>query len=236
MLRRRPSLIVFDLDGTLVDSAPDLAHAIDEMLTRLGRPPAGEAKVRGWIGNGMPMLVRRALTGEQWPEADPEGFSEALALYMEIYEANLCHRPRLYDGALECLVALRQHPMKLACVTNKHSRFTLSLLKQLGIADYFDAVASGDQFTNNKPDPEPLLKTGERLGVRPADSLMVGDSAADAQAARRAGFMLACVPYGYHGGKGVDVLLPDLVLESLAELPAWVDSAPLQPMPEAVTG
>jgi phosphoglycolate phosphatase len=236
MLRRRPSLIVFDLDGTLVDSAPDLAHAIDGMLTRLGRPPAGEVRVRGWIGNGMPMLVKRALTGEQWPDAEPEGFAEALALYMEIYEANLCHRTRLYDGALECLMALRQPPMKLACVTNKHSRFTLSLLRQLGIAGYFDAVASGDQFTKNKPDPESLLKTAERLGVMPADSLMVGDSAADAQAARRAGFMLACVPYGYHGGKGVEVLLPDLILESLAELPGRVDAAPRQPSPDAVNG
>jgi len=235
MLRRRPSLIVFDLDGTLVDSAPDLAHAIDEMLARLGRPPAGEAKVRGWIGNGMPMLVKRALTGEQWPDAEPQGFPEALALCMEIYAANLCHKTRLYDGALECLQQLRQRSITLACVTNKHSRFTLSLLRQLGIADFFDAVASGDQFTNNKPDPEPLLKTAERLGASPSDSLMVGDSAADAQAARRAGFMLACVPYGYHGGKGVEALLPDLILDSLAELPGRVDTAPLHPMPEAVT-
>ncbi|MGI9212457.1 MAG: phosphoglycolate phosphatase [Methylococcaceae bacterium] len=236
MLRRRPSLVVFDLDGTLVDSAPDLAYAIDEMLTRLGQPPAGEARVRGWIGNGMPMLVKRALTGEQWPEAEPEGFAEALALYMEIYEDNLCHRTRLYDGALECLQRLRQTQIKLACVTNKHSRFTLSLLKQIGIAHFFDAVASGDQFVNNKPDPESLLKTAEQLGVAPSDSLMVGDSAADAQAARRAGFMLACVPYGYHGGKGVEVLLPDLILESLAKLPGWVDSAPCQPLPAAVVG
>ncbi len=236
MLRRRPSLIVFDLDGTLVDSAPDLAHAIDEMLTRLGQPPAGEETVRGWIGNGMPMLVQRALTGEQWPEREPEGFAEALALYMDIYEASLCNRTRLYEGAQECLQRLRQRHIKLACVTNKHSRFTLSLLRQLGIADFFDAVASGDQFTNNKPDPESLLKTAERLGVAAADSLMVGDSPADAQAARRAGFMLACVPYGYHGGKGVAVLSPDLILESLAELPGWVDAAPRQPLPEAVTG
>lgn len=227
MLRRRPSLIVFDLDGTLVDSAPDLAHAMDEMLTRLGRVPAGEARVRGWVGNGMPMLVKRALTGEQWPTSEPDGFNEALALYMEIYAANLCVRTRLYDGARACLTRLKRMGIQLACVTNKHSQFTQSLLEQLGIADFFDAVASGDQFINNKPDPEPLLKTAARLGVTPSHSLMVGDSPADAKAARCAGFMLACVPYGYHGGQGVAVLEPDVIIDSLADLPDLIDAAPL---------
>lgn len=226
MLRRRPSLIVFDLDGTLVDSAPDLAHSIDQMLVRLGRSPAGLARVRGWIGNGMPMLVKRALTGEQWPSAEPEGFAEALTLYMDIYAENLSARTRLYEGARECLHELRQRGLRMACITNKHSRFTRPLLEQLGVAEYFDAIASADQFAKHKPDPEPLLKTAEGLGVLPERSLMVGDSPADAEAARNAGFMLALVPYGYHGGKGVEALQPDLILESLAGLPARVDAAP----------
>ena len=227
MLRRQPSLIVFDLDGTLVDSAPDLAYSIDGMLTRLGRPPAGEDRVRGWIGHGMPMLVQRALTGEQWPTEEPEGFAGALELYMDIYAANLSARTRLYDGVKECLVGLQKQGVSMACVTNKHSRFTAALLEQLGIADYFAAIASGDQFSRHKPDPEPLLKTAERLGHEPSRSLMVGDSPADAGAARNAGFMLACVPYGYHGGQGVAILEPDVILESLAELPGLVDAAPV---------
>ena len=226
MLRRRPSLIVFDLDGTLVDSAPDLAYSIDQMLIRLGRAPAGLEKVRGWVGNGMPMLVQRALTGEQWPSAEPAGLGEALATYMDIYAENLSARTRLYEGARECLHALRERGLRMACITNKHSRFTRPLLEQLGVADYFDAIASADQFARHKPDPEPLLKTAERLGVSPDESMMVGDSPADAEAARNAGFMLALVPYGYHGGKGVEALKPDLILESLAELPARVDAAP----------
>ena len=226
MLRRRPSLIVFDLDGTLVDSAPDLAHSIDQMLVRLGRSPAGLERVRGWIGNGMPMLVKRALTGEQWPSAEPAGFAGALTLYMDIYAENLSARTRLYEGARECLHELRQRGLLMACITNKHSRFTRPLLEQLGVAEYFDAIASADQFAKHKPDPEPLLKTAEGLGVLPERSLMVGDSPADAEAARNAGFMLALVPYGYHGGKGVEALKPDLILESLAELPARVDAAP----------
>lgn len=226
---RRPSLIAFDLDGTLVDSAPDLAHAIDEMLIRLGRAPAGEAKVRDWVGNGVSMLVKRALTGEPWPASEPDGFNEALALYMDIYAVNLCVRTRLYDGVLAGLTRLKRMGIHLACVTNKHSRFTLPLLEQQGIAGFFDAVASGDQFIHNKPDPEPLLKTAARLRVAPSHSLMVGDSPADAKAARSAGFMLACVSYGYHGGKGVAVLEPDVILDSLVELPALVDAAPVCP-------
>jgi phosphoglycolate phosphatase len=225
MLRRRPALIVFDLDGTLVDSAPDLAFAIDRMLTRLGRRPAGEARVRGWIGNGMPMLVQRALTGEQWPAAEPKGLAEALALYMEIYGENLSVRSRLFAGARECLERLHDEGYTLACVTNKHSRFTRPVLEHLGIADYFASLASGDQFRHHKPHPEPLLKTAETLGVEPACALMVGDSVADAEAARTAGFMLALVPYGYHGEAPVATLGADVVVQSLMEIPALCDQA-----------
>ena len=225
MLRRRPSLIVFDLDGTLVDSAPDLAYSIDQMLTRLGRRPAGEARVRGWIGNGMPMLLKRALTGEQWPADEPEGFAEALALFMEIYGENLSVRSWLFDGARECLERLQDEGYTLACVTNKHSRFTRPVLENLGVAHYFACLASGDQFRHHKPHPEPLLKTAERLGVDPAECLMVGDSSADAEAARNAGFMLVLVPYGYHGAVAVESLGADAVVQSLIEIPALCDKA-----------
>ena len=220
MLRRRPSLIVFDLDGTLVDSAPDLAYSIDQMLIRLGRPPAGEDRVRGWIGNGMPMLVKRALTGESWPTDEPEGFGEALALYMEIYGENLSVRSRLYDGARKCLEQLHGEGYTLACITNKHSRFTGPLLESLGVGQYFACLASGDQFRHHKPHPEPLLKTAGRFGVDPAECLMVGDSIADAEAARNAGFMLVLVPYGYHGEADVNSLGADAVVKSLIEIPA----------------
>lgn len=225
MLRRRPSLIVFDLDGTLVDSAPDLAYSIDQMLTRLGRKPAGETRVRGWIGNGMPMLLKRALTGEQWPADEPEGFAEALALFMEIYGENLSVRSRLFDGARECLEQLHGEGYTLACVTNKHSRFTRPVLENLGVAQYFACLASGDQFRHHKPHPEPLLKTADQLGIKPECALMVGDSIADAEAARNAGFMLVLVPYGYHGEVTVESLGADAVVQSLIEIPALCDKA-----------
>lgn len=226
MLRRRPSLILFDLDGTLVDSAPDLAAAIDRMLVALGRPVAGEEKVRGWIGRGMPMLVRRALTGELWPEDEPTDFSRALELYMEFYGETIAEHTRLYPGVLDCLESVRALGIPMACVTNKDSRFTSRLLESLGILGYFDVLASGDQFSRPKPDPEPLLATAQRFGVQPEAGLMVGDSAADAKAAHAAGMMLVMVPYGYHGGEGVECLIPDLILDDLSELSRWIELAP----------
>jgi len=126
---QRPDLIVFDLDGTLVDSAPDLAFAVDAMRSRLGLPPHGPEKVRSWIGNGVSTLVKRALTGEMHPEEEPERFAEGLALFSEIYAAHLCERGGLFPGVLEGLRKLKQHGFLLAVVTNKHSRFTLPLLE-----------------------------------------------------------------------------------------------------------
>ena len=221
----RPELIVFDLDGTLVDSAPDIAQAVDAMLQGLGMPVAGEVRVRGWIGNGVATLVKRALTGERQPQGEPPRFAEALALFMDAYEAHLCDRSRLYPGVVEGLAELKAQGYRTACVTNKHSRFTDDLLQRLGLAAYFDATGSGDQFARHKPDPEPLLKTAARFGADPKRCLMVGDSANDAEAAHRAGFRLALVPYGYHGGVEIGALEPDVVVESIAELPGLFGTA-----------
>ncbi|HYE34143.1 phosphoglycolate phosphatase [Methylocaldum sp.] len=218
MLDRAPELIVFDLDGTLVDSSPDLADAIDAMLERLGMPPAGEPRVNGWIGNGVDMLVKRALTGELWPQSEPARFDEALPIFMDLYETNICNRSRLFPGVADGLKQLKRTGFSTACVTNKHSRFTRPLLDQLGVLEDLDFVGCGDQFEKLKPDPYPLLKTAERFEVEPFRCLMVGDSVNDVKAARAAGFMVVCVPYGYHGGKGVECLEPDAIVASLTEL------------------
>jgi len=225
MLDRTPELIAFDLDGTLVDSSPDLADAIDAMLNRLGLPPAGEPRVKGWIGNGVGMLVKRALTGEMWPRGEPARFDEALPIFMDLYEANVCNRSRLFPGVADGLKQLKAAGFRLACITNKHSRFAGPLLDRLGVLQDMAFVGCGDQFEKHKPDPCPLLKTAERFAVDPSRALMVGDSANDVKAARAAGFMVVCVPYGYHGGQGVECLEPDAIVSSLAELPALFEKA-----------
>lgn len=214
-------LVAFDLDGTLVESAPDLADAVDEMLKELGLPAAGEAKTRGWIGNGVGMLVKRALTGQMWPEVDPPQFEQALARFMVHYEQWVCRRSFLYPGVVEGLAQLREDGYLLVCVTNKDSRFTRPLLERLGILSFFDWVGCGDQFARHKPHPDSLLYAAEHFGVAAANCWMVGDSANDVQAARAAGFGVVCVPYGYHGDTAVESLGADDIIASLAILPEW---------------
>ncbi|MGR9107433.1 MAG: phosphoglycolate phosphatase [Gammaproteobacteria bacterium] len=218
----RAQLIVIDLDGTLVDSAPDLIDAVKSMLTRLGRAPLEfeDDQIRNWIGNGIQMLVKRALTGGVDSNEDPPGFAHAYQIFSELYAANLSQHSRLYPGVVEGLEEMRQAGFVLACITNKHSRFTGSLLEKMGLAEYFREVVSGDTYAERKPHPLPLLKTAERFNINPCDSVMVGDSLNDVQAARSAGFVSVCVPYGYRGRYSVEELGADHVVESLAELPA----------------
>jgi len=216
---QRPELIAIDLDGTLIDSAPDLAFAASEMLKRLGRAQVAEERVRDWIGNGADMLVKRALTGEMVPEKNPVDFQRGLDVFSEIYADNVSVRSSLYDGVTEGLQRLQKAGFSLACLTNKHSRFTRPLMKRTGLGPYFDYVGCGDDFEQLKPHPSSLLKTAERFNVAPARSLMVGDSVNDVQAARAAGFQVFCVPYGYLNGLRVEDLNADLIIDSLADLP-----------------
>jgi phosphoglycolate phosphatase len=220
----RAELIVFDLDGTLVDSAPDLAYCADTMLGRMGRAPAGLERVRGWVGNGVAMLVKRALTFEMWPQGEPEGFAEALPLFMALYADNVCERSRVFPGVLEGIHALKAEGYTLACVTNKHSDFTLPLLEKLGVAQFLDYVGCGDQFQHHKPHPEPLLKTAERFGLTPDQCLMVGDSENDVEAARSAGYRIVCVTYGYRRCPNPENLNADALIESIADLPAFLQA------------
>ena len=196
--------LLFDLDGTLIDTAPDLADAANHMLTRLGRPPRDEATVSGWIGDGVPRLIKRALTGERFGEPDVALFEEAQALYDAYYETHVADRSRLYPGVARTLADLRAEGFRMACVTNKAGRFARPLLQAVGIADYFDAVLCGDELARAKPDPLPLVTACERLGVACEGAALVGDSGNDMRAAKAAGMPALAVAYGYH--HGVDLL------------------------------
>jgi phosphoglycolate phosphatase len=218
LLPRRPGLIAFDLDGTLVDSAPDLVWAVNRMLEETGRDTAGFDTVRGWIGNGVPMLVKRALTRQMWPETVPQDYDSALARFKTLYAEHVYQLSRLYPGVLTGLQRIKADGYITACLTNKHSDFTVPLLACAGIAEYFDFVGCGNQFAKQKPHPESLLKTAARFSVAPSECLMVGDSENDVEAARAAGYAIVCVPYGYHRCEKPEELSADFLVDSLADL------------------
>jgi len=221
----KPGMILIDVDGTLVDSVPDLTFCVDEMMKQLGREPWGEARVRNWVGNGVERLVERALTGELDGEPDKAAYDAAYPIFLELYADNTSKRSRLYPGVREGLDYLNGAGYRLGCVTNKAERFTVPLLKDLGVYDDFRIVVSGDTLPYKKPHPAPLLHAAQFFKVAPEKSLMVGDSISDVKAARAAGFMIACVPYGYNHGDDIRLAAPDVVIESLAGLRAELEQA-----------
>ena len=215
----RPRMILIDLDGTLVDSVPDLAFSVDAMMDELGLQRRGEPAVRNWVGNGVERLVKRALVNHLDGDPDPELYDRALPAFMRVYQANTSQRSRLYPGVREGLDQLQAEGFRLGCVTNKAERFTLPLLRDKGILDRFEIVVSGDTLEFSKPHPAPLLHAAAALGVTPEESLMVGDSRSDVKAARAAGFRIVCMSYGYNHGEDIRKEGPDAVLDRLDELP-----------------
>lgn len=215
----QPKMILIDLDGTLVDSVPDLAFCVDAMLTALGRAPCGEAAVRTWVGNGIERLVRRALVGALDGEPDEAEYQRASPIFLEHYAANACNHSVCYPGVREGLDFMRAAGYPLGCVTNKAAQFTAPLLKHLGLWDDFDLVISGDTLPRKKPDPMPLLHAATHFGVAPQEALMIGDSMTDVQAARAAGFAaIICTSYGYNHGQDIRDAHPDAVIDSFTEL------------------
>lgn len=213
-----PRLVMFDLDGTLVDSVPDLATAVDRMLVERGRAPAGIERVREWVGNGARVLVRRALAGglDHAAVSDAET-EEALGSFLDIYAD--CHELTvLYPGVHELLEALSTAAVELAVVTNKPERFVAPLLEQVGLGGYFRWIIGGDTLPQQKPDPAALLQVMHLAGVSQVQSLFVGDSRNDVLAARAAGIPCIAVSYGYNHGRPVAEEQPSLVVDSLAEL------------------
>jgi len=215
---KQPRMILIDVDGTLVDSVPDLAFCVDAMMERLGGPPRGEAAVRNWVGNGVERLVRRALIGRLDGEPIDTDFERALPIFLELYAENTSQRSLLYPGVREGIDYLKAAGYALGCVTNKAAQFTEPLLRDLGVRDDFSLVVSGDTLPRKKPDPMPLLHAAEHFGVRPADALMIGDSVSDVKAARAAGFGIVCMSYGYNHGVDIRTAHPDAVIDSMVEL------------------
>ncbi|MEX6501824.1 phosphoglycolate phosphatase [Pseudomonas zhanjiangensis] len=215
---RLPRLVMFDLDGTLVDSVPDLAAAVDKTLLALGRAPAGIERVRDWVGNGARVLVRRALAGslEHAHIAEAEG-ERALALFMDAY-AESHGLTRVYPGVTATLDWLREQAVPMAVVTNKPERFVAPLLAEKGLGGYFRWVVGGDSLPQQKPDPAALLHVLGQAEVVSEQALFIGDSRNDVLAARAAGVPCVALSYGYNHGRPIAEEGPARVLDDLRQL------------------
>jgi phosphoglycolate phosphatase len=214
----RIRLILFDLDGTLVDSVGDLSWCANEMLHRLGLPQHDPEAARNWVGNGLERFVKRVLTADMDAEPEVQLYQQALKIFRELYGTHASDRSELYPGVIEALEWLATRKLKLACVTNKPEPFTSKLIAAMGLASYFELVVAGNTTARKKPDPMPLHYAADHFGFEYDRCLMVGDSSNDVRAARAAGFAIGCVPYGYNHGIDIRDSNPDLVFETLTGL------------------
>jgi phosphoglycolate phosphatase len=206
---------IIDLDGTLVDTLGDFEAAIGSMLDELQLPAVPREFIARSVGWGSEQLVRAVL---QHAGAAPLAFDGAWASYQRGYRAVNGTFSRIYPGVVEALDRFAASGLKLACVTNKPGAFTRPLLARLALERYFDVVYGGDAFARKKPDPMPLIEACAALGTAPARTLMIGDSAVDAQAARSAGCALALVRYGFNHGQPMETLGADQLLDRIDEL------------------
>lgn len=215
--------VLLDLDGTLVDSAPDLAIAANRMLAQLGFAPLPGATVRGFIGHGIANLVRRALEASDAPPRIDA--SDALALFQRHYAECNGRHSKLYPGVLVGLAELKRAGHALACVTNKLHPHAVALLDAKGLSPLLDALVCAGDAMPAKPDPAPLLHACRLLGADVSASVMVGDSEVDSNAARRAGMPVYLVRYGYHQENGFAALRCNAFLNAISELPGLLACA-----------
>ena len=215
--------IAFDLDGTLVDTLPDLHEAANRMLADLGRPSVAESAVRAYVGDGVDRLVKRLLTGDSDGEPDAARFDRAGNAFRSHYAKVLSRASRPFPGVVEGLQEMRRRGLRLACITNKPAGFTHPLLRDIGLTPYLDLVLSGDSLPRKKPDPLPLLHCAQIFGVPASRLLMIGDSPNDTRAARAAGCPVFCVPYGYRGTLGVHELDCDAIVPALLDSMKFIE-------------
>ncbi|MHC8307646.1 phosphoglycolate phosphatase [Pseudomonas sp. PB3P13] len=231
---RLPRLVMFDLDGTLIDSVPDLAAAVDNMLLKLGRAPAGLASVREWVGNGAPVLVRRALAGGiEHSTVDDVEAQAALDIFMEAYSENH-NLTVVYPGVRDTLKWLSKQGVAMALITNKPERFVAPLLDQMKIGRYFKWIIGGDTLPQKKPDPAALFFVMKMANIPASQSLFVGDSRSDVLAAKAAGVKCVALSYGYNHGRPIAEESPALVIDDLRKLiPGCLDLASGITLPDA---
>lgn len=219
------ALVLYDLDGTLVDSVGEMALAINDALAELAPAAVTRDQVAGWIGHGTRDLLGRVAAWVEQTQEQVLAPDRLAALYDTHYERRCGTVSTLYPAVRETLAALRQAGIKQALVTNKETRFVRPLLQGHGLLEAFDALVCGDSYPRRKPDPMGVLACLERFQVAPDQALMVGDSSVDVLTARQAGIGVWAVPYGYNQGQPVADSAPDRVIDTLQPLQAWVQAS-----------
>lgn len=210
-----PKLVMFDLDGTLVDSVADIALSLNRGLADLGLPAVSIEQVKTWVGRGASRLVYCVLEHQR---QSPDLHDELLARFMARYQESVCEVSTVYPGGRDLLLACKAAGIRLACVTNKPYAPAKALLEALDILQPFDLLLGGDSLPHKKPHPLPLQHCLQHFGLKPAEALMVGDSRNDVEAARAAGVKVVAVPWGYNHGEPIMAAQPDWLVDSLTEL------------------
>jgi len=217
---KNKELIIFDLDGTIIDSVPDLAASVNYMLESLQRDQFEEKIIREWVGNGAQTLVKRALVGKSdgFEDVDKQLFESALEIFLAHYEKNVCVKTLMYNNVEQTLQTLHSLGYHLAIVTNKPFLFVAPILKKLSIDSYFGTIVGGDTLEQKKPHPLPLLSVCETLAITTDKALMIGDSKNDILAAKNANIESVGVSYGYNYGEHISRYAPEKVVDDMLEI------------------
>jgi phosphoglycolate phosphatase len=217
-------LVMFDLDGTLIETAPEICDATNDTLTQFGLPPVTQQQVNDWIGHGTQTLLIQALAASSRTTQDAvrqaANFADISAAFVGYYGQRCGTRSHLYPQVREVLAALKAQGVKLAVVTNKEARYTQVVLDAHQLAPTFDRVISGDTFATKKPTPVGIHACLEQFGVAPARALFVGDSSIDVATARNAGVAVWVLPYGYNMGQPIEACRADRVIADFSALVA----------------
>jgi len=214
--------VLFDLDGTLLDTVPDIACAANRMLAELGRAALPDSLIATFVGRGIQKLVERTLSASFNGNVPSDGLKQGQEIFERCYAEESGRRSVFYPGVLAGLERLAGAGMPMAVVTNKAARFTHDLLARVDLTRYFSAVVSGDTLPVKKPDPAPVLHACAQLGVAPDGALFIGDSRHDVAAGHAAGCAVWCVPYGYNEGALVDSLQCDRLVPDLDVAAGWI--------------
>jgi len=213
-------LLIFDFDGTLIDSVPDLAMAVNDMLTQLEKETFSEDIIRSWVGNGAQTLVQRALEGntDALQITQTAEFVNALDIFLASYDKNICEETKVYPHVITTLTTLKQMDYTMAIVTNKPQKFIEPILESLQMESFFDYFIGGDALPEKKPHPTPLLHVCNIFGIDREDAVMVGDSKNDILAAKAAGMHSIGVTYGYNYGENIQDYKPDATVDEFNEI------------------